>query len=93
MFTGCFAYLKPMSDSSTHLDFIITIMYSIIPSMMNPFIYCMRNKDIKVGFSRLFGQMSFQFKELTNPLIHGTRNKDIRVASSRLLSQKSFNFK
>ncbi|KAK9397273.1 olfactory receptor [Crotalus adamanteus] len=38
MFTGCFAYLKSMSDSPTYLDFIITIMYSIIPSMMNPFI-------------------------------------------------------
>ncbi|XP_032092018.1 olfactory receptor 14A16-like [Thamnophis elegans] len=61
MFTGCFAYLKSISDSPTHLNFIITIMYSIIPSMMNPFIYCMRNKDIKVAFSRLFDQMSFHF--------------------------------
>ncbi|XP_029139666.1 olfactory receptor 14A16-like [Protobothrops mucrosquamatus] len=64
MFTGCFAYLKSMSDSPTYLDFIITIMYSIIPSMMNPFIYSMRNKDIKIALSRLFGQMSFRFKEV-----------------------------
>ncbi|XP_034278698.1 olfactory receptor 14L1-like [Pantherophis guttatus] len=61
MFTGCFTYLKPRSDSSTHLNFITTIMYSIIPSMMNTFIYCMRNKDIKITLSRLFGQMSFHF--------------------------------
>ncbi|XP_034278702.1 olfactory receptor 14L1-like [Pantherophis guttatus] len=61
IFTGWFAYLKPMSDIPIHLNFMITIMYSIIPSMMNPFIYCMRNKDIKVALSRLFDQMSFYF--------------------------------
>ncbi|KAM3821144.1 olfactory receptor 14L1-like [Vipera latastei] len=64
MFTGCFAYLNPKSDSPTYLDFLITITYSIIPSMMNPFIYCMRNKDIKAAVSRLFGQMSFHFKQV-----------------------------
>ncbi|KAM6451736.1 olfactory receptor 14A16-like [Liasis olivaceus] len=62
LFTGSFAYLRDMSDSPSHLDFIITIMYSIIPPMMNPLIYSMRNKDIKVALSRLFGQRSFHFK-------------------------------
>ncbi|XP_025033246.1 olfactory receptor 14A16-like [Python bivittatus] len=64
LFTGSFAYLRDMSDSPSLLDFIITIMYSIIPPMMNPLIYSMRNKDIKVAFSRLFGQRSFHFKEV-----------------------------
>ncbi|XP_025032600.1 putative olfactory receptor 14L1, partial [Python bivittatus] len=35
VFTACFAYLKPIADSPSILDFIITIMYSIIPSMLN----------------------------------------------------------
>ncbi|XP_025032094.1 olfactory receptor 14A16-like [Python bivittatus] len=64
LFTGSFAYLRDMSDSPSHLDFIITIMYSIIPPMMNPLIYSMRNKDIKVALSRLFGQRSFCFEEM-----------------------------
>ncbi|KAM6451710.1 olfactory receptor 14L1-like [Liasis olivaceus] len=54
--TTCFAYLKPVADSPLHLDFIITIAYSIIPSMLNPLVYSMRNKDIKVALFRLFGQ-------------------------------------
>ncbi|KAM6451735.1 olfactory receptor 14A16-like [Liasis olivaceus] len=56
MFTSCFAYLKPIADSPSILDFIITITYSVIPSMLNPLIYSMRNKDIKVALSRLFSQ-------------------------------------
>ncbi|KAM6451716.1 olfactory receptor 14I1-like [Liasis olivaceus] len=54
--TTCFAYLKPIADSPLHLDFIITITYSIIPCMLNPLVYSMRNKDIKVALFRLFGQ-------------------------------------
>ncbi|XP_063158372.1 olfactory receptor 14I1-like [Candoia aspera] len=51
MFTGCFAYLKPISDGPSHLDFMITILYSILPPMLNPLIYSMRNKDIKTSIS------------------------------------------
>ncbi|XP_025032660.1 putative olfactory receptor 14L1 [Python bivittatus] len=55
LFTGSIAYLKPIADSPSFLDLIITIMYSIIPAMLNPLIYSMRNKDIKVTLSRVFG--------------------------------------
>ncbi|XP_025032880.1 putative olfactory receptor 14L1 [Python bivittatus] len=56
VFTGSIAYLKPIADSPSFLDLIITIMYSIIPAMLNPLIYSMRNRDIKVTLSRVFGQ-------------------------------------
>ncbi|XP_026575027.1 putative olfactory receptor 14L1 [Pseudonaja textilis] len=49
LFTSCLAYFKPTADSESHPNFIITIMYSIIPAMLNPLIYSMRNKDIKVA--------------------------------------------
>ncbi|KAM6451715.1 olfactory receptor 14C36-like [Liasis olivaceus] len=61
--TSCSAYLKPRADCPSHLDFVITIIYSIIPPMMNPLIYSMRNKDVKVALSRLFGQKLLFFKE------------------------------
>ncbi|XP_063158369.1 olfactory receptor 14L1-like [Candoia aspera] len=64
MFTGCFAYLRPISDSPSHPDFIITIMYSIIPSMLNPLIYSIRNKKIKAAISRFVGLRLFHFKEV-----------------------------
>ncbi|XP_063158383.1 olfactory receptor 14A16-like [Candoia aspera] len=63
-FTGSFAYLRSTSYRPSHLDFIITIMYSVIPPMMNPLIYSMRNKDIKVALSRLFGQKISHFKNV-----------------------------
>ncbi|XP_029139683.1 olfactory receptor 14C36-like, partial [Protobothrops mucrosquamatus] len=56
LFTTCLAYLKPITDSESHANFIITLMYSIIPSMLNPLIYSLRNKDIKVALLRIFGQ-------------------------------------
>ncbi|XP_025033207.1 olfactory receptor 14I1-like [Python bivittatus] len=64
LFTGAFAYLKPVADSPSHPDFLITIMYSTIPPMLNPLIYSMRNKDIKAALSRIFGQKLFYFKEI-----------------------------
>ncbi|KAM6451712.1 olfactory receptor 14J1-like [Liasis olivaceus] len=63
LFTAFFAYLKRISDSPSHLDFIITIMYSIIPPMMNPLIYSMRNKKIKAALSSFLGLKLFHFKE------------------------------
>ncbi|XP_029139669.1 olfactory receptor 14I1-like [Protobothrops mucrosquamatus] len=57
VFTASFAYLKPITDHPSFTDFIITLMYSIIPSMLNPIIYSLRNKDIKVSLIRLFDQI------------------------------------
>lgn len=55
------AYLKPTVDSASHSDFITLITYSSIPPMLNPLIYSLRNKDMIVAFSRLFGQKFFFF--------------------------------
>lgn len=49
VFTTITAHLRPSFDTSYN-----TIMYSTLPPMLNPFIYSMRNKDIKVALSKLF---------------------------------------
>ncbi|XP_034278827.1 olfactory receptor 14I1-like [Pantherophis guttatus] len=49
-----FAYLIPRPDKPSHFDFTVTITYSIIPPMLNPLIYSMRNKDIKVALAKIF---------------------------------------
>ncbi|XP_061447856.1 olfactory receptor 14A16-like [Rhineura floridana] len=54
-FTGCFAYLRPPSNTPSYLDFVLTVMYTIVPPMFNPIIYSMRNKDIKNALSKLLG--------------------------------------
>ncbi|KAM6451742.1 olfactory receptor 14A16-like [Liasis olivaceus] len=62
VFTACFAYLRPLSNTPSNLDFIITMMYSIFPPILHPLIYSMQNKDIKIALSKI--QESFLFKKL-----------------------------
>ncbi|XP_059574134.1 olfactory receptor 14I1-like [Alligator mississippiensis] len=51
--TGVIAYVKPTSGSPSALDLILSVLYSVIPPMMNPIIYSMRNKDIKAALWKL----------------------------------------
>ncbi|XP_062992788.1 olfactory receptor 14A16-like [Elgaria multicarinata webbii] len=52
--TGIFSYVIPTSSSSYHLDEVLAVIYSVLPPMMNPIIYSMRNKDIKAALWKLF---------------------------------------
>ncbi|XP_053429211.1 olfactory receptor 14K1 [Nycticebus coucang] len=52
--TGAVAYLKPDSDVSSILDLLISVFYSVVPSALNPIIYCLRNKDIKSAVGKVF---------------------------------------
>ncbi|NWQ85414.1 O14K1 protein, partial [Burhinus bistriatus] len=45
--TGIFAYLKPPSISSPLLNLVVSFLYSVVPPVVNPLIYSLRNKDIK----------------------------------------------
>ncbi|NXJ01829.1 O14AG protein, partial [Psophia crepitans] len=45
--TATFAHLKPPSNSSPFLDHVVSIMYSVVPPAVNPFIYSMRNQELK----------------------------------------------
>ncbi|KAM6400658.1 olfactory receptor 14C36-like [Pluvialis apricaria] len=47
--TGMFAYLKPPSISSPTLNLLVSFLYSVVPSAVNPLIYSMRNKEIKAA--------------------------------------------
>ncbi|KAM7145716.1 olfactory receptor 14A16-like [Macrochelys suwanniensis] len=57
--TGVFAYLKPTSSSTSALDLVVAVLYSMVPPMMNPIIYSMRNKEIKGALRRLTGWRLF----------------------------------
>ncbi|KFP11572.1 Olfactory receptor 14J1, partial [Egretta garzetta] len=45
--TCMFAYLKPPSISSTSLDLVVAVLYSVVPPAVNPIIYSMRNQELK----------------------------------------------
>ncbi|KAM6203525.1 olfactory receptor 14A16-like [Sarcoramphus papa] len=58
--TSFFAYLKPPSTSSQCLDLVMAVLYSVVPPIANPFIYSMRNKEIKDSLRKVFQHILFQ---------------------------------
>ncbi|XP_061444872.1 olfactory receptor 14I1-like [Rhineura floridana] len=55
LFAGALVYLRPIPNVSSHTNMIFAVLYSVVPPMMNPVIYSMRNKEIKVAMSRILG--------------------------------------
>ncbi|XP_030400037.1 olfactory receptor 14A16-like [Gopherus evgoodei] len=51
--TGAFAYLKPTSSSTSALDLVVAVLCSVLPPIMNPIIYSVRNKEMKAALRRL----------------------------------------
>ncbi|NXK15243.1 O14J1 protein, partial [Herpetotheres cachinnans] len=45
--TAMFAYLKLPSISSSLLDLVATVLYSVVPPAVNPIIYSLRNQELK----------------------------------------------
>uniref|UniRef100_A0A8V0XAQ8 Olfactory receptor n=2 Tax=Gallus gallus TaxID=9031 RepID=A0A8V0XAQ8_CHICK len=58
--TATFAYLKPPSLSSPSLDLVVAVLYTVVPPVMNPIIYSMRNQEIKQALRTLFGHILLQ---------------------------------
>ncbi|XP_072705282.1 olfactory receptor 14J1-like [Ciconia boyciana] len=56
--TGMFSNLKPPSISSPALDLVVAVLYSVMPPTVNPLIYSMRNKELKVALRKLIGFIS-----------------------------------
>uniref|UniRef100_A0ABM5GN08 Olfactory receptor n=1 Tax=Pogona vitticeps TaxID=103695 RepID=A0ABM5GN08_9SAUR len=55
VFTACSAYIKTSSNSPLYLDLAMTILYSMVPPLMNPVIYSLRNKEIKKALTKMLG--------------------------------------
>nr|XP_028560234.1 olfactory receptor 14J1-like [Podarcis muralis] len=55
LLTGWFAYLSPMYSTTSQQDLSFAVIYSVVPPLLNPVIYSMRNKDMKIALSKLFG--------------------------------------
>ncbi|CAI9605890.1 unnamed protein product [Staurois parvus] len=54
-----FIYFRPPSDYSSQYDRIVSMAYTIITPMLNPFIYSLRNQDVKQALKKLIMQCSF----------------------------------
>ncbi|XP_032648287.1 olfactory receptor 14A16-like [Chelonoidis abingdonii] len=63
--SGTFAYLKPTCSSTSGLDLMVAVLYSVLPPMMNPIIYSMRNKELKGALSKLIGWRLFSKNKMS----------------------------
>ncbi|XP_038607896.1 olfactory receptor 14A16-like [Tachyglossus aculeatus] len=51
--TGAVDYLKPVSDSPSTLDLLVSVFYTVVPPSLNPLIYSLRNRDMKAALWRV----------------------------------------
>ncbi|KAM5312314.1 olfactory receptor 8B12-like [Glossophaga mutica] len=56
--SGTFAYLKPPSIIPLDQGKVCTLFYTIVVPMLNPLIYSLRNKDVKLAMKRTFGRIT-----------------------------------
>ncbi|KAM6170586.1 olfactory receptor 1L4-like [Rhynchocyon petersi] len=48
-----YVYFRPLSMYSVVKDQVATVMFTVVTPMLNPFIYSLRNKDMKRGLGKL----------------------------------------
>ncbi|XP_057564331.1 olfactory receptor 7A17-like [Hippopotamus amphibius kiboko] len=58
--TGIGVYLSTAATHSSHSSAAVSVMYTVVTPMLNPFIYCLRNRDLKKALKVLFGKESIK---------------------------------
>ena len=53
-FTAVGVYLSSAATHTSHSSTIASVMYTVVTPMLNPFIYSLRNQDMKEGLKRLY---------------------------------------
>ncbi|XP_043323556.1 olfactory receptor 7A10-like [Cervus canadensis] len=66
--TGLGVYLSSAATHSSHSSATASVMYTVVTPMLNPFIYSLRNKDIKRSLRRFFGMATIK-----GPIVLGLR--------------------
>ncbi|XP_015261034.1 PREDICTED: olfactory receptor 14A16-like [Gekko japonicus] len=51
-FTVSFSYMRPKALSSPTVDLLAAVLYTVLPPVMNPIIYSLRNKDMQLALRR-----------------------------------------
>ncbi|XP_032945260.1 olfactory receptor-like protein DTMT [Rhinolophus ferrumequinum] len=52
-------YLCPSADNSAVKETVMSMMYTVVTPMLNPFIYSLRNRDMKGALGRVFRKKIF----------------------------------
>ncbi|MBZ3876293.1 Olfactory receptor 7G1 [Sciurus carolinensis] len=57
--TGFQVYINSAVTDSPRNTVVASVMYSVVPQMLNPFIYSLRNRDMKEALSKLLSKIDF----------------------------------
>ncbi|KAM7241776.1 hypothetical protein CapIbe_006247 [Capra ibex] len=88
--TGLGVYLSSAGTHSFHSSATASVMYTVVTPMLNPFIYSLRNKDLKKGLKKLFGKIIIKGPigiGLQSP--SSTIQEGIQTSAQRTTSQSS----
>ncbi|XP_059551437.1 olfactory receptor 7A17-like [Myotis daubentonii] len=66
--TALVVYLSSAVTQSSHSSATASVMYTVVTPMLNPFIYSLRNKDLKRALKRLLGMAAMK-----GPLVLGLK--------------------
>ncbi|XP_068952865.1 olfactory receptor 10P22-like [Petaurus breviceps papuanus] len=50
--TGTIAYMRPGANYTQDMDLIVSLIYTVVTPMLNPFIYTLRNKEVMGALRR-----------------------------------------
>uniref|UniRef100_I3NHJ2 Olfactory receptor n=2 Tax=Ictidomys tridecemlineatus TaxID=43179 RepID=I3NHJ2_ICTTR len=56
--TGLGVYISSVVNDSPRKTAVASVMYSVVPQMLNPFIYSLRNRDMKKALKNLMGKLA-----------------------------------
>ncbi|XP_008061857.2 olfactory receptor 1J2-like [Carlito syrichta] len=57
-------YLFPTLSNSVDKDIIVALMYTVVTPMLNPFIYSLRNRDMKEALRKFFSRATFSHSNI-----------------------------
>ncbi|XP_078234216.1 olfactory receptor 14A16-like [Pogona vitticeps] len=57
--TAMFSYMKPSGLSSHMFNLLSGVLYTILPPVLNPIIYCLRNKEIQEAMWKILKKYNF----------------------------------
>ncbi|CAM9858446.1 unnamed protein product [Bubo scandiacus] len=60
--TASSMYLRPKSSYSASVDKLLSLSYSVVTPLLNPIIYCLRNKEVKGALRKRWRNLNFVWK-------------------------------